>query len=439
VVNLRAGTGVADISPLNAIFLAGYPHVPRISTGIHDPLLASALYLEDGKTSLLLISADVLFISRETATACRDALSRTCRIPASNILISATHTHSAPMTAGMLAWRDDPVVPEPAPDYLGLLCKGIVEAGTQACRAARPAELAVTSAQVSGVGCNRLAPELPFDPEAGILAVRSEGRLVAVDIIYGMHPTVLHEDSGLVSADFPGYTRKALSEAFAGITTIYHTAPSGNLSPRYHVKGQNFSEAERLGRRLGDLVTAALRRLEAEDFRSNLELDAGRTFAEMVPNRFATVADAQSKLEQARTIYAQLKRQRAPQGPLRTAECAVFGCEEGLTLAKAQVTGETVRWQALYRKAEVQAFKIGDCFLVGWPGEQFVEYALEVKRSSPRRAFVIGLANGELQGYIVTPQAREQLSYEAAFALFAAESGAALVDTTLNAIRGMIP
>lgn len=436
-MSLRAGTGVTDISPRNPIFLAGYPHVSRISKGIHDPLLASALYLENGKTALLLISADVLFISRETAKACRDVLSRRCQVPASNILIGATHTHSAPMTASMLAWRDDPVVPEPDLGYLELLHKGIIEAGTQACRSARAAELAVTSVQVSGVGCNRLAPELPFDPEAGILAVRSEGRLVAVDVVYGMHPTVLHEDSRLVSADFPSFTRQFLSEALPGITTIYHTAPSGNLSPRYHVMGQNFSEAERLGCRLGELVTAALRRLKAEDFRGDLELDASRTFAEMVPNRFATVADAQSKLEQARTIYDQLKRQGAPQGRLRTAECAVFGCEEGLTLAKAQVAGDTARWQALYRKAEVQAFKIGDCFLVGWPGEQFVEYALNVKRESPSRTFVISLANGELQGYIVTPKAREQLSYEAAFALFAAESGTALVDTTLDTIRGM--
>jgi hypothetical protein len=113
----------------------------------------------------------------------------------------------------------------------------------------------------------------------------------------------------------------------------------------------------------------------------------------------------------------------------------IFGCEEGLTLARAQAAGETARLQERYRKAEVQAFRIGDTFVAGLPGEQFVEYALQLKRAAPARAFVLSLANGELQGYIVTPEARNQLSYEAAFALFAAESGQRLNDTALGLLK----
>ena len=53
-------------------------------------------------------------------------------------------------------------------------------------------------------------------------------------------------------------------------------------------------------------------------------------------------------------------------------------------------------------------------------------------RAAPARTFVLSLANGELQGYIVTPESRNQLSYEAAFALFGAESGQRLIDTALG-------
>ena len=431
-MSLQAGVALRDISPRKPMFLVGYPHVPRISTGIHDPLLASAFYLANGGTAFLLISVDVLFISRESAETCRTAIARACGMPASNILISATHTHSAPVTATMLAWEDDPVVPAPDAEYMVLFHAGIVQAAMAACQAARPAQLAVTTAQIEGVGCNRLAPDGPFDSEAGLLAVRSEGKLLALTLVYGMHPTVLHEDSRRVSADFPYYARLQLNEAFPGLTTVYHNAPCGNLSPRYHVRSQTFAEAERLGRKLGASVAAALGRLHDEDFQADIPLTALQGHADLVPNRFSTVDEAQRALRAAQQHFDQLKREGAPHGPARTAECVIFGCEDGLTLARAQAVGETAKLQERYRKAEVQAFRIGDTFVVGLPGEQFVEFALQLKRVAPTRTFVVSLANGELQGYIVTPEARNQLSYEAAFALFGAESGQCLIDTALG-------
>jgi hypothetical protein len=431
-MSLQAGVAVRNISPRKPMFLVGYPHEPRVSTGIHDPLLASALYLSNEGTALLLISVDVLFISRESTEVCRTAIARACAMPASNILISATHTHSAPVTATMLAWRNDPVVPAPDAEYMEIFHAGIVQAATAACQAARPAQLAVTTARIEGVGCNRLAPDGPFDSEAGLLAIRSEGKLLALTLIYGMHPTVLHEDSRRVSSDFPHYARQQLNEAFPGLTTVYHNAPCGNLSPRYHVSSQTFAEAERLGRKLGSAAAAALGRLRVDDFQAEIPLAALLGCAELVPNHFSTVDEAQRSLLAAQQHFEQLKRGGSPHGPVRTAECVIFGCEEGLTLARAQAVGETTRMQEHYRKSEVQAFRIGDALVVGLPGEQFVEYGLQLKLAAPARTFVVSLANSELQGYIVTPEARKQVSYEAAFALFAAESGQRLIDTALG-------
>ena len=85
-MSLQAGVAVRDISPRKPMFLVGYPHEPRISIGIHDPLLASALYLSNGGTALLLISVDALFISRESIETCRTAIARACGMTASNIL-----------------------------------------------------------------------------------------------------------------------------------------------------------------------------------------------------------------------------------------------------------------------------------------------------------------------------------------------------------------
>lgn len=440
-MTLTAGAAVRDITPGKPLFLTGYPNVPRISTGAHDPLLASALYLSDGKTPLLLIGLDILYISPKSTSLCRQAINKATGIPAGHILISATHTHSAPVTGAELAWRDDPNVPPPDPEYMEQFHAGIIGAGIAAQAAAQPAQIAVTSAIADGVGRNRLDPKGPFDSEVGLLAVRSkgDGRLYAVDIIYGMHPTVIHEDTKLASSDFPHFTRQQIIEEIPGLTPVYHNGLCGNLSPRYDVKAQTFAEAERLGRRLGEAIVRSLKTLKDSDFCSDLSLAASHRKVELVPNIFPSVAEAETRLRAARDRYEQLKRDGAPHGPVRTAECVIFGAENALALARAQAAGEVARHQAEYGRAEVQVLRIGDLFLVGLQGEQFVEYALEIKRRAPRRAFVISLANGELQGYIVTPAAAAAGGYEAAWALFRPESGARMVNAVLGLMDELAP
>jgi hypothetical protein len=440
LVTFKAGVAVRDITPRKPMFLVGYPNVARVSTGLHDPLLASALYLSDGKTPLLLIGLDILYISPQSAVLCRKAINKATGIPVGNILISATHTHSGPVTGAELAWHDNLTVPSPDSEYMEQFHEGIIDAGIAAHAAAIPARIAVTSAIASGVGRNRLDPGGPFDPEVGLLAIRSEcdNRLYALDVIYGMHPTVMHEDSKLVSSDFPHFTRQQLIEKFPGLTVVYHTGPCGNLSPRYDVKAQTFSEAERLGRRLGESIVQSLQTLKDDDFRSDISLAVSHRKVELVPNTFPSVAEAEARLRETRNRYEQLKRDNASHGPIRTAECVVFGAENALVLAKAQAAGEVARRQAEYGRTEVQVLRIGDLFLAGLPGEQFVEYALEIKRRAPHRAFVVSLANGELQGYIVTPEAAVAGGYEAAWALFRPESGARLVNAVLKMMEKML-
>lgn len=435
-----AGAAIREITPQKPLFLAGYPNVPRVSAGVHDPLLASALYLFDGKTPLLLIGLDILYISPQSTGLCREAISKATGIPAGNILISASHTHSGPVTNDELAWRADSNVPRPDPEYIEQFHGNIIAAGIAAHAGARPALLAVTEATVTGVGRNRLAPQGPFDSEVGLLAIKSEcdSRLYALDIVYGMHPTVMHEDSKLVSSDFPHFTRQQLVEKFPGLTVVYHNGPCGNLSPRYDVKAQTFAEAERLGRRLGEAVVQSLQALKDADFRSDVSLTVSSRKVELVPNTFPSVAESEAKLRAARDRFEQLKHEGASHGPVRTAECVVFGAENALVLAGAQAAGEVSCRQIEYGRAEVQVLRIGDLFVVGLPGEQFVEYALEIKHRAPRRAFVVSLANGELQGYIVTPEAAATGGYEAAWALFRPESGARMVNAVLKMMEEML-
>ena len=170
---LRAGAAAVDISPRDSQFLYGYPHVERYSTGIHDPLFSSALYLSDGQIELLIIANDIIFVSKASTHRARTQIEESTGVPTSNIMITATHTHSGPMTAKYISNENDPVVPKVDPAFVQLLEDGIVAAALEARRSAVPAKLGLAVADGTGVGTNRRDPSGPSDREVPVLMVKA--------------------------------------------------------------------------------------------------------------------------------------------------------------------------------------------------------------------------------------------------------------------------
>src|SRR5205823_2429635 len=126
-----------------------------------------------------------------------------------NILISATHTHSGPKMLDPIATEADEAVPKADPSYIALVEDAIVEAATRATQRMVPAEIGLAVADASGIGTNRRDPNEPRDLGVPVMVVRDLDRHnpIAAMIVCSMHPTVLHEDSTLVSGDFPGLAR----------------------------------------------------------------------------------------------------------------------------------------------------------------------------------------------------------------------------------------
>lgn len=440
-MSIHAGVAVRDVSPTTPMFLVGYPHVPRISTGVHDPLLASALCLRGEAGAVLLVGVDILFISPATAREVRRRISRATGLPEAAIFVSCTHTHSGPLTIDYLTFRDDPCVPPTDPAYVEFLTRQIVDAAIEAAATPHPAAIAWTTADGRDVGGNRLSPTGVTDPAVGVLAVRAldSGRWLALDVTYGMHPTVLHEDSTLVSADFPGYTRQHLREALdPELVVVYHSAPCGNQSPRNAVTAQTFSEAERLGRMLGERILTRVRQLGEAEYSREIPLSGILDGVTPIPRAMPELADVERLLRERVVTFERLQREGAGHGPVRTAECAVFGAEESVTLARAQASGELADVYAAYRIAEVQAVRVGPTVMVGLPAEIFVEYALEIKRRVGNSVVVVSLVNGEMGGYLVTPEAAAAGGYEAANSLFLPETGSLLAEKAIELAQKLL-
>ncbi|MCD4825430.1 MAG: neutral/alkaline non-lysosomal ceramidase N-terminal domain-containing protein [Phycisphaerae bacterium] len=433
----KAAAASADITPQGSQFLFGYPHVQRYSTGVHDPLLSTALYISDGATEAMFIANDIIFIGKAIARRVRERIAEATSIPAGNIMVTATHTHSGPITVDYISCEADPAVPAADPEYVRFMEDRIVEAATQAYRSARPARLGLAIADGTGVGTNRRDPAGPADPQTPVLIVQTADGCenIAAMIVCSMHPTVLHEDSTLISGDFPAMTRNYLQQNVLGrdCPVIYHTGPAGNQSPRHVTKANTFAEAQRLGELLGKAIQEAIPQME---FTSSPAVQCRQDFVDLPRRSFPSVEVTQTTLGNAVERLESLRNGAATREEVRTAECDWFGAEEMLTLAKAAADGRIEAAFESCMPAEVQVIKLGKWAFASWPGEVFVEYSLAVKAESDE-AFVISLANGELQGYIVTAQAATEGGYEASNALFAPASGQVFVDATLRLLGSL--
>ncbi len=431
--SLVAGAATVDVTPKNSQFLFGYPHIPRMSTGVHDPLLSSALFLSDGVTPLLFVANDVIFVERQSAVRVRKRIETLTGVPSTQIMVTATHTHSGPLTFDMLSNEADSVVPKTDPRYVAQLEDGIVEAAIQAFKNRQPAAIGFGEADGSCVGTNRHDPKGPSNPVTPVMVVRNRETQAAIAamVVCSMHPTVLHEDSTLISGDFPAMTREYLQENVLGTAcpVVYHTGPSGNQSPRHVTRANTFDEAERLGRLLGQSIAQAI---ESMEFRTTVGLSAAQAFVDLPARKFPAVNEAERQLGVIRERFDRLRESQADRREVRTAECDWFGAEETLSLARAAADGRLQTVQQSLVPAEIMLMTIGPWSFAGWPGECFVEFSLAVREKFPN-CHIISLANGELQGYLVTKEAVDSHWYEGMNSLFECpQAPMAIVEKTLQ-------
>src|SRR5437870_13292634 len=92
----KIGAAEIDITPPIGHRMAGY-FDERLSTGVHDPLKAKALLLQQDKEKIALVFCDLVGVSLTVTTNARAQASQKTGIPVSNIVICATHSHTGPL------------------------------------------------------------------------------------------------------------------------------------------------------------------------------------------------------------------------------------------------------------------------------------------------------------------------------------------------------
>ncbi len=425
------------MTPPKGVRLAGYPHFPRENEGAHDPLYATALYLTNGKEEYAFVTLDILFFSKKYAADVRKRVNAACGIPERNILMCCSHTHSGPWAAGnpeLEATAGDSK--DIDDDYLAALLDGMVKAVCDAKADAFEAELGFGSGicgAESGVGGNRITKGGLADPTVNVVAVRNKaGEIKGVLTNYALHPTFLHEDSMLVSADYPGYLREYLENVFPTAAVGFAQGASGDQSSRYFRQGQSFDEAKRVGELMGKTAEKVISEMK---FESELTMAHASKEIEIKIRDYAPIPELEERVRVATERYERLKQEGASYLDVQNANLKMLGAEDMLGYALCVQSGKKIDLRDDEGPAEICAFRIGDSVIVGFQGEVFVEYGLKVRNSGKaENIFVFELANGCLPGYCINDEAFSSDGYEAGNSMLARGFGDVIAGTALELI-----
>ena len=420
--SLRAGAATSNITlPLGASDCGVIARGGQIK-GVHDEQFARCLVLDDGKTRLAFAVCDVRMIGRPVVDAAKQLVSQSIGLPADQILISATHTHSAPGVIG-IHWNDLDRW------YADFVARRIADGICRAANQLAPAKIGWgAGSRPQHVFCRRwhmkpgsippnpfgqttdrvqmnppagspnlVEPAGPVDPQLSILSVQhADGRPLAMLANYSVH-YVGGGEPRQASADYYGAFADRVQQLLAPdrsdppFVAMMSNGTSGdvnNIDPRS--PRDRAARWSRIREVAFDLAEEALRVQRQIEHRERVELAVRTTELSLAVRR----PDAE-RLEWARRTVVGAEGVQSPRRPQLYAQ-------EALELAKFPATVPV----------KLQAMRIGPLGIAAIPCEVFAETGLAIKAQSPcRPTFVIELANG-YNGYLPTPAQHELGGYE---------------------------
>jgi len=408
---LRVGRATVDITPLKGTPLQSPQRPPfeiKLAEAAHDPLQAKAIVLAAGQQKVAFVVCDLTSIPVHLIEEARGRIAATTDLDPLSVMISATHTHTAPQIRPRFVTRADESARRKTATYVESLPGRIATAVEQANAQLMPAQASAAIGHEETVSFNRRflmrdgsvqtnpgkedpaalrqisRPDGPIDPDVGVVTFDTlQGRHLATLVNFAIHLDTMGGNQP--SADFPFQIDRVLASARgADMLNVFAMGAAGNINhydllnpERIHrVKGVEESsrigailaaEALRSYRHLQTLSTATLR-VAREVVRLNMPDEKGRALA-------ARYAGASQFFDGEVTVFNESGKQQF--------------------------------------EAEVQAIALGDELAwVGFPGEMFVEHGLALKQASPFRYTMIHtLANGSI-GYVPNRKAYSQGAYE---------------------------
>ncbi len=263
----KAGAAVRKITPDPLLPVSGGIGTPDPVTEKKGDLFVRALVLEKGGLRIAIISVDNIGWTSVLGDRSRALING---IQPQNILIGATHTHSAPDAYG---FPDEQGKSHADLNYLEWCTKQIAEAANEALKNLQPAALKISVAEIRGkIAYNYYAPDL-YDPRCGVIqALAAEGTRkgtpIATLVNYAIHPEVIGPERGILSPDLCGPLCDRIERKAGGVALFINSAQGGMVTAdnrRENGKEANdWEECIRIGELLADEALRIIANAETE-------------------------------------------------------------------------------------------------------------------------------------------------------------------------------
>lgn len=457
---LLIGTATGDITPADPVALRGQFNL-RVARTVESPLTVNVLALESRRAgepsdAAVLVSCDLIAIPDDVRELVREQLrARLPDLDANKIVLSATHTHTAPvMGPGEYDVPADIMQPEA---YRAFLVERVADTIQRAWSRRAPGSVtwglghAVVAynrravyADGSAVMYGRTdVPEFrgiegyeDHDVDA-LFCWNTDGKLIAIGVSVPC-PSQMVESRSAVNADFWHPVRQALYERYGtDVCVLGWTGAAGDQSPRP------------MYRKAAEARMARLRGLEPMD-------ELARRIVRAVDEAYEVVredrhADA-PLVHHVRTLH--LPARRVTEAEYAEAQAAVRQATEAIARdpKAADQHHRRMGWhqRAIQRyeaqqenpdplyEMELHVVRIGDAVICTNPFELFTDYGIQIKaRSRAVQTFVVQLTGSG--SYLPSERAVRGGGYSAVVqsSKVGPQGGQVLVDQTVEAIDAM--
>ena len=395
----EAGEAVVDTTPPLGIEMAGF-HRPegqeRRIVGIRQGTAARALVLRQGKHQAAVVSLDICGVSGEMTARVQKQVAARCGIPASNVRVCATHTHSMPTFRYFRQWGAI------SPEYMATVESKIVEAVEAAQADLAPAELYLGKGRAPGASNNRTVKVWKTDEQFGedsndeerwldtsvhvLHFERGGGKKNLLWYHFTAHPVCYRDDQA--GPDWPGLVDELVRQKH-GVRPCYLQGHCGdvNAGDAEHWIGTAENTAGPVVAAIGVALDGAVR----------IDVDALRI--KSVPCELPLDMERfRQWLEAYRADPA-----KCSSGPWVDARFA----KEWFEASSQRNVKET------HVSVPLTAMQLGSVGFVFHPSELYSCYGLTIRRDSPlENTFVVGYSD-DLIGYLPDPKAYEAGEYSA--------------------------
>lgn len=451
---LYTGAASISITPDRPVALDGQM-MTRVSSGVTSPVTANALALEtrDGDKSLeqaVFVSCDLPFIIENVSRAVRERVkTRVPELDVSKLILSATHTHTAPVTETGI-YEIPASAMQPA-EYVEFLADRVAEAVTQAWAARKPAK-AGWGLGHAVVGINRRS--VYEDGSAQMYGPTNKatfrgfegGTEHDIDVLFfwGADETLVatainiacpsQEVEGLstIDADFWHPVREALRAKYgSNLVVLSWASAAGDQSPHlmYNKRAEERMRELRKLTRLEELARRIVAGWEEAYEGASQERHSDVAFSHNIhaielPRRVVTDEEytaAKAKVEENSKDPSKLRITMWHQDAVNRYERQKDGAAPPYTM-------------------DLHVLRLGDVAIATNDFELFTEFGTQIKsRSAALQTFIIQLAGPGT--YVPTIRAARGGGYSAIIEsnVVGPEGGQMLVEKTVETINGLWP